>query len=200
MQIPLCYDRVGTPLYRGGYADVWEGEHGGRKVAVKVLTIYMTSNLGKITRVSCVTTHVRTGRLITDHIEVLQGSHNMEGSSSPERSTAVGGNNDEQPIRNGIRMDDQREYQRIHQVARGGRSVRACRHLVSAADLNSLMIAWSQQLQGIARGLIYMHGEGMIHGDLKGVGLRASQSPFCLLTHSFQGQYFDQPGWSGMSS
>ena len=96
---------MGTPLYRGGYADVWEGEHGGRKVAVKVLTVYMTSNLDKITRVGCVTIHVRTDELITDRIEVLQGSHNMESSSSPERSTPVGGNNDQQPVRNGVRMD-----------------------------------------------------------------------------------------------
>ena len=51
MQIPLCYDRMGTPLYRGGFADVWEGTHEGKKVAVKVLTVYMTSNFGKIKEV-----------------------------------------------------------------------------------------------------------------------------------------------------
>ena len=102
LQIPLCYDRVDTPLYRGGYADVWEGEHEGRKVAVKVLAVYMTSNLDKITRVGYVTIRVRTSGLIIDPVEVLQGSHNMEGSSSPERSTTVGGNNDQQPVRNGF--------------------------------------------------------------------------------------------------
>ena len=53
VKIPLCYDRTGTPLYRGGYADVWKGEHEGREVAVKILTVYVTSNLGKITQVSC---------------------------------------------------------------------------------------------------------------------------------------------------
>ena len=54
-------------MYGGGYADVWEGEHEGRKVAVKVLTVYMTSNLDKITQVGYVTIHVRTGGLITNH-------------------------------------------------------------------------------------------------------------------------------------
>ena len=39
-------------LYSGGYADVWMGEHQGRKVAVKVLRIYSTSDLDKITGVS----------------------------------------------------------------------------------------------------------------------------------------------------
>ena len=40
-----------APLYHGGFAEVWKGEHQGREVAVKVLKVYMTSNLVKITRV-----------------------------------------------------------------------------------------------------------------------------------------------------
>ena len=51
IQIPLCYDRAHFPLYQGGYAEVWEGEYQGRKVAVKVLKVYRTSNLDKIKRV-----------------------------------------------------------------------------------------------------------------------------------------------------
>ena len=30
---------------------MWEGTHEGKKVAVKVLTVYMTSNFGKIKEV-----------------------------------------------------------------------------------------------------------------------------------------------------
>jgi hypothetical protein len=51
LQIPLCYDRSDTPLYQGGYADVWKGEYQGHSVAVKVLRVYSTSDFGKITRV-----------------------------------------------------------------------------------------------------------------------------------------------------
>ena len=51
LQIPLCYDRSDSPLYRGGYADVWKGEHRGRHVAVKVLRVYSTSDFDKITSV-----------------------------------------------------------------------------------------------------------------------------------------------------
>jgi len=50
-KIPLCYDRLEDALYSGGYADVWMGEHQGRKVAVKVLRVYSTSDLDKITTV-----------------------------------------------------------------------------------------------------------------------------------------------------
>ena len=41
-----------SPLYRGGCAEVYKGEHQGRKVAVKVLKVYQTSDLDKIKRVS----------------------------------------------------------------------------------------------------------------------------------------------------
>ena len=52
MQIPLCYDRLGTPLFRGGFGDVWKGKYKGREVAVKVLVVYSTSDLDNLTRVS----------------------------------------------------------------------------------------------------------------------------------------------------
>ena len=51
VQIPLCYDRTDAPLYHGGFAEVWKGEHQGREVAVKVIKMYKTSNVAKITRV-----------------------------------------------------------------------------------------------------------------------------------------------------
>ena len=65
LQIPLCYDRSGDALYSGGYADVWMGEHQGRKVAVKVLRIFSTSNLDKITSVG------RSLGLPMAHVKVL---------------------------------------------------------------------------------------------------------------------------------
>ena len=50
-QISICFDRSEEALYSGGYADVWMGKHQGHKVAVKVLKVYSTSNLDKITSV-----------------------------------------------------------------------------------------------------------------------------------------------------
>ena len=51
-QIPLCFDRSEQALHSGGYADAWMGKHRGRKVAVKVLRLYVTSDFNKITSVS----------------------------------------------------------------------------------------------------------------------------------------------------
>ena len=44
----------------------------------------------------------------------------------------------------------------------------------------SLTIMWIPQLGDVARGLVYMHSQGMVHGDLKGVSSenRSHISPF----------------------
>ena len=51
LQIPPCYNRSSNPRYRGGFADIWEGEHQGCHVAVKVLRVYSTSDFEKVTSV-----------------------------------------------------------------------------------------------------------------------------------------------------
>ena len=51
VQIPLCFNQLGAPLYRGGYADVWKSQYDGRDVAVKVLRIYSTSDYEKMASV-----------------------------------------------------------------------------------------------------------------------------------------------------
>jgi len=40
-----------APLYHSGFAEVWKGKHQGHEVAVKVIKVYKTTNLAKITRV-----------------------------------------------------------------------------------------------------------------------------------------------------
>lgn len=52
LHIPPCHNRSDVPRAKGGYADVWLGNHEGRQVAVKVLRVYSTTDLAKITRVS----------------------------------------------------------------------------------------------------------------------------------------------------
>ena len=52
LKIPVCYDRTGVAMYRGGFADVWKGKHRGRDVAVKVIRTYSNSDLQKLIGVS----------------------------------------------------------------------------------------------------------------------------------------------------
>lgn len=52
LQIELCYNPAGIVHCRGGFVDVWKGNHHGLDVAVKVLRIYLNSDLEKISQVS----------------------------------------------------------------------------------------------------------------------------------------------------
>ena len=52
LEIPVRFDNTVDPLYSGGYADVWKGEHCGRDVAVKVIRTSSRKSLKKIIGVS----------------------------------------------------------------------------------------------------------------------------------------------------
>ena len=102
--VPLCYDRTGDALYNGGYADVWMGEHRGYKVAVKVLRLYTTSDLSKITTVSPSLQPLNRAYhcVCCDYVEVLQRSNNLEKPLSPKRAPASRCDNEWEKFCNGI--------------------------------------------------------------------------------------------------
>jgi len=52
LQTEIRYDPSRVAHYRGGFADVWKGECHGLEVAVKVLRVYVNSDLQKMTHVS----------------------------------------------------------------------------------------------------------------------------------------------------
>ncbi|KAF9643165.1 kinase-like protein [Thelephora ganbajun] len=133
VQIPLCYNRMDTPLYRGGYADVWKGEHRGREVAVKVLVVYMTSDLDKIKRRFC--KEVMTWKALR-HPNLL-------------------------PLL-GVTMSNNQFTMVSEWMANGNIN----EFVKTRRDVNRFEL-----LKDVTRGLIYMHGEGMIHGDLKGANI-----------------------------
>ena len=109
VKIPLCYDRLDTPLYRGGYSDVWEGRHQGYHVAVKVLRVYASSNFEQITRVSLHS--LSKCQLILTVVEVLQRSCDLEDPSSPKRATAVGSDHGQSSFCDGFGVDGSWEHQ-----------------------------------------------------------------------------------------
>ena len=47
----------------------------------------------------------------------------MEGSSSSKRAAAAGGHDDRNPVRNGVKVDDEREYQPVREDTQGGESI-----------------------------------------------------------------------------
>ena len=100
---------------------MWMGNHQGRKVAVKVLKVYSTDDFNKITSVGH---HPRLAKDVyrrandrRDHIDVLQGSCNMEGPPPSECTPAVGSDDGEKSPCDGFGVDGQWEYHRVHQDA-----------------------------------------------------------------------------------
>ena len=117
----LCYNRLHNLQYKGGYTDVWMGDHQGRWVAAKVLRVYSTSDFDKIRRVCrlYIISSVQIGQLITTHPEILQRSDEVEGPQSSERVAATGGDDGQGPIRHGVGVDGKWERQRNYKVSSG---------------------------------------------------------------------------------
>jgi len=115
LAIPLCYDPMGIPSCRGGFADVWKGQYNGREVASKVLRVYQNGDLERIRRVGRPSSVVRIRELTVSRTEVLQRGHGMECPLPSERATAIRRDHDRDSVRDGIGMDGEREYQRVYQ-------------------------------------------------------------------------------------
>ena len=111
LQIPLCYNQSDTPLHRGGYADLWKGEHQGSHVAVKVLRVSSESVFGEVMSVSSHDlSKVYAGQLMLVVIGALQGDCDVESPSPSKRAPAVGGDNGQLSDHDSIRVDDKWEH------------------------------------------------------------------------------------------
>ena len=106
MQIPISYDRKHSISYRGGFADVWKGEHCGRDVAVKVVRTYSDSNLQKILGVSCLLHSILcAGVLTVPYAEILQRGCSMEDPPSSKRPPSNWGEDVRERVCNDIGLD-----------------------------------------------------------------------------------------------
>ena len=82
------------------------------EVAVKVLRVYVDSDLQKIARVGF-PSHVITTMLTVICVEVLQRVSSVESSSSSERITAGRSHHDRDPVCDGVGVDGKQERQPI---------------------------------------------------------------------------------------
>lgn len=150
VQIQLCCDRSGTPLYQGGYADVWKAEYGGREIALKVLRVFSVSDVEKITSRFC--KEVVAWRTLR-HPNILSLL--------------------------GVTMDNSFFSMATEWMRNGNIN----EYIKSNPDANRFEL-----LKDVANGLIYMHGQAMVHGDLKGANVlidedgHARLADFGLLT------------------
>jgi hypothetical protein len=98
-------------LCHGGFGDVWKCQYNGQEVAAKTLRVYLRDDLRRVRRVGYPLLIICIDTLTVSRIEVLQGGCNMEGPSPSERIAAVGRDDDQGSVCNGIRVDEQWQYQ-----------------------------------------------------------------------------------------
>ena len=108
----------------GGFADVSQGMYEGRRVAIKVVRMYVTSDLDAIRSVSVSTTPLYLpNKYIT---EILSRRGRLEAPSTSQYTTASWCDVKRIPVRSGFRVDGQRKYQRLRQGGSTRKSSRAC--------------------------------------------------------------------------
>ena len=113
MQIPLCYNPSETPQLPGGFADIWVGQYDGKTVAAKALRVYLSSDFNVIRKVCRLTFVVFINKLTASCAAILQGGYDLEDTPSSE-CIAIGRRDDEQQsVRNGVRVDEQREHRPV---------------------------------------------------------------------------------------
>lgn len=104
LEVEVHYDQKEHPLCNGGFADVWKGRRNGREVAVKVLRVYLTSDLERIRKVGFPRLACVNG-LTVFREAILQGGYDVEKPSSSERVAAVGSDGERGSACDDIGMD-----------------------------------------------------------------------------------------------
>ena len=118
----------------------------------------------------CATTcFLSTADSLIELVEVLRGGGDVETPSASKCPATSGSNDVGESVRDGIGLDDEWEHPRICQDTSRCRPAWACKF--SVWGLATTDGGKKLQLAGVAKGLIYIHSQGMIHGNLKGVRL-----------------------------
>ena len=94
----------------------------------------------------------------------------MEDPPPSKRIAVAGRGNDRESVCDGIEVDGEWQHQRVSEGGGRRRPIRTGILSLQDPDLHfPLIILRFAQLRDVTRGLIYMHDQGIIHGDLKGV-------------------------------
>jgi len=163
-------------MYHGGYSDVCKGQYNDEAVAGKVVRVYLSSNPKEIIKVGCwwcsrLLVYINNRPRL---VEVLQRSCGLEVSPSSKRAAPLGRYNDRELVRDGIGMDGEWEHQQVCEGESRSGSIWTWVFFIQGRCIrSSLTITRLLQLGDVVEGLIYTHDQGIIHGNLKGVGCKA---------------------------
>ena len=101
MYVDDCLNGELIEEYYGGHATVFRSKHKGRLVAVKIVPIYLTSDIGDCFSVN-ISPHAHKFILTTGLTEILSRSCCVEASPTPEHLTVAWCELGAAPARNGV--------------------------------------------------------------------------------------------------
>ena len=163
---------------------------------MKVIRTYSNSDLQRIIGVNS-WLYSLSACLRTDvpRVEVLQRGCDLENSTTSECLATDRGDDIRDSVCNDIGLDGKRKHLRLREGTPRCEPIGTGRLFAQSRHLRFKWVddRWLIQLGGVARGLIYIHSQGMIHGDLKGVCSRRLQSLPYLTEFTCQGQHIDRP-------
>ena len=135
MLIPDCSEGA-VKVESGGFADVSQGTYEGRRVAIKVVRVYVTSDLNVIRSVSVSLHHHAS--LDKRVAEILPGGGRLEEPPASQYPTVAWSDIKRTEVYSCLRVDGQRKHQRVHQDGPGYKS-RQARTLPLSPATASLM-------------------------------------------------------------
>jgi len=111
MRIPDCSEGS-EEVECGGFANISQGTYEGRLVAIKVVCMYITSDLDAIYGVSLLfTAHTRMNEYLP---EILSRGSRVEAPPAPKHLTTPWSDSRRTPVCDGFRVDEKRKHQRVH--------------------------------------------------------------------------------------
>jgi len=109
MHVPDCSEGS-VEIECGGFANVSQSMYQGRRVALKVVRVYITSDLEVILSVSIAYLHCHT-RSNEWIAEILSRGRRLETPLASQHLAAPWSDSERTPVRSGFRMDGKWKYQ-----------------------------------------------------------------------------------------
>ena len=171
---------------------MWKGQYCGQEVAVQVLRVYRQSDYERIRRVSyqqSTQPTVHTNSCISQRFckEVVTWKALHHPNVMPLLGVTM---TETQFMMASEWVDNGNINEFVKADANVDRLELVC-YFPKLSLCLPLMVTQSLQLRGVTKGLMYMHGQGIVHGDLKGVCIFESCNCPMRLTKS-QGKCPDQ--------
>ena len=168
LEVPLCYDPATTAQCHGGFGDVWKARHYSQDVAAKALRVSLSTDFKQTKKVSTPRLAVSINELTGPIQRFCREVTLWKSLCHPNVLPLLGVTMTETRF---VMVSEWMENGNINEFTKARADVNLFELVRSPGPHFYLMITIVRlpQLEDVTRGLIYMHDQGIVHGDLKGV-------------------------------